>query len=126
MHCVLFRPSAAVTLVVAMTTVCALGLPDGIGGRDSVVRLARGGLQRMGCADTACHHEDPDALVESASEPQPDAARVDDPPLVAVPIAPPAVAAPVAQAAGRSWVASRPRTLAPPGHAVSDRAPPAH
>lgn len=126
MHCVLSRPSAAVTLVVAMTTVCALGLPDGIGGRDSVVRLTRGGLHWMGCADTACHdHDDPEALVHSTGEAQPDAARVDGPPLVAVPIAPPAVAAPVAQTAGRSWVASRPRALALPGHAVSDRAPPA-
>ena len=108
-----------------MTTVCALGLPDGIGGRDSVVRLIRGGLQRMGCADTACHHEDPDALVESAGEPQLDADRFDGPPVVAMQHQPPGVPVPVAQTAGASWFGPRPRALAPPGHAVSGRAPPA-
>ena len=125
MHCVFSRPSAAVTLVVAMTTVCALGLADGIGGRDSVVRLTRGGLQRMGCADTACHHEDPDALVESASEPQLDATRFDGPPVVALQRTPTAVPVPLAQPAGPSWFAPLSRTAAPPGHAVSGRAPPA-
>ena len=125
MRCVLSRPSAAVTLVVAMTTVCALALPDGIGGRDSVVRLTRGGLQRMGCADTACHHEDPDALVESAAEPQLDGDRFDDPPVVAAQHRAPDVPVPMAHPAGRSPFDSRRRTLAPPGYAVSGRAPPA-
>ena len=122
----LSRPSAAVTLVVAMTTVCALGLPDGIGGRDSVVRLTRGGLQRMGCADAVCHdHDDPGSLIASAGEPQPDADPFDGPPTLAVQARPPAVLAPVAQAAGPSGFAPRPRALVPPGHAVSGRAPPA-
>lgn len=125
MHCVFSRPSAAVTLVVAMTTVCALGLPDGIGGRDSVVRLTRGGLQRMGCADTACHHEDPEALVESAGEPQLDATRFDGPPVVAMPRTPPAVLVPLAHPASPLGFAPPSRTPAPPGHAVSGRAPPA-
>lgn len=122
---VLSRPSAAVTLVVAMTTVCALGLPEGIGGRDSVVRLTRGGLQRMGCADTACHHDDPEALVESASEPQLDATRFDGPPAVAMPPTPPAVPVPLAHPASPLGFAPPSRTPAPPGHAVSGRAPPA-
>lgn len=125
MHCVFSRPSAAVTLVVAMTTVCALGLPDGIGGRDSVVRLTRGGLQRMGCADTACHHEDPEALIESASEPQVDAPRFDGPPVVALPRTPPAVPVPPAHPASPLGFAPPSRPAAPPGHAVSGRAPPA-
>lgn len=125
MHCVFSRPSAAVTLVVAMTTVCALGLAEGIGGRDSVVRLTRGGLQRMGCADTACHHEDPEALVEAATEPQVDATRFDGPPVVALSPTPPAVLVPLAHPASPLRLASRSRPPAPPGHAVSGRAPPA-
>lgn len=125
MHYVLSLPSAAVTLVVAMTTVCALALPDGIGGRDSVVRLTRGGLQRMGCADTACHHEDPGPRVDATSEPHPGGDRRDGTPVVAMPQVKPGVPVPVAQTAGPSWFAARPRALAPPGHAVSGRAPPA-
>ena len=58
------RPSVAITLLVALTTVCALALPEGIGGRDSVVRLTRGGPQRLGCADAVCHdHDAPEAVV---------------------------------------------------------------
>jgi hypothetical protein len=125
MHCVLSRPSAAVTLVVALTTVCALGLPEGIGGRDSVVRLTRGGLQRIGCADTASHHEDAEALVEAASGRQLDAARCDGPPVVALPRTPPAAPVPLAHSVRPLRFAPPSRPPAPPGHAVSGRAPPA-
>ena len=120
------RPSVAITLLVALTTVCALALPEGIGGRDSVVRLTRGGPQRLGCADAVCHdHDAPEAVVVAAQKPQIEAGRVDGRPLVAVLAAPYAALEPVDGTADSSWTALQAPVLAPPGHAVSGRAPPA-
>jgi hypothetical protein len=66
------RSSAALTLTVAFATLCALSLPDGMGGRDSVVRLTRGGLQRARCADAVCgDHDAVESRAVAAGEPQP-------------------------------------------------------
>jgi hypothetical protein len=118
------RPFVALTLTVALATLCALGLPDGLGGRDSVVRLTRGGLQRLGYADTASCHEYPESLVESARDPLPDADRIDGGPVAAVRPASAALPAPAVSVAGPARFACRPPAPAPPGHAVSGRAPP--
>ncbi len=118
------RPFVALTLTVAFATLCALCLPDGLGGRDSVVRLTRGGLQRLGYADTVSSHEDPESLVESVRVPLPEADRIDGGPVAAVRPARAALSVPVASVAGPSRIARRPPAPAPPGHAVSGRAPP--
>jgi hypothetical protein len=55
------QPSLLLTLGVALATLLGLALPEGIGGRDSVVRLTRGGMQRLGHPDTVSHdHDDSD------------------------------------------------------------------
>ncbi len=118
------RPSVIITLLVALTTVCALALPEGLGGRDSVVRLTRGGPQRLGCADAFCNdHDAPEAFVVAAQKPQLEGGHVDGPPAVLA--APYAVLAPADGRADSSWTAPQAPVLAPPGHAVSGRAPPA-
>lgn len=120
--------SVAVTLLVGLATLFALALPEGIGGRDSVVRLTRGGLQRIGCPDTSSYgHDEPDACLHASAEAQPDTARLDGPPPAALAgsPAPVVVPVPVWQAFLPSWPAPPARPAVPPGHAAAGRAPPA-
>lgn len=120
------RLSVAVTLLGGLATVFALAFPGGIGGRDAVVRLTRGGLQRIGCPDTsALGHDDPESHVGSSAEPQPDPERFDGTPVLALVAA--SILVPVPQ--WRTIVSLRQPPLARPairpGHVVAGRAPPA-
>ncbi|HUU35354.1 MAG TPA: hypothetical protein VMW48_14920 [Vicinamibacterales bacterium] len=120
------RFSVAVTLLVGAATLFALALPEGIGGRDSVIRLTRGGLQRIGCPDTASYgRDDAESCLDTPADPlQPAGARCDGPTVVAVVAAAVFVPVPAATLApARS--ASPARPAVPPGHAAAGRAPPA-
>ncbi len=119
------RPSLVFSLTVALATVCALILPEGTGGRDSVVRLTRGGWQRARCAEAACgDHDGAEIRTDAPGDPAPAAAGVDDTspaiPADRVPDTLPGwhLVAPAGPNSDR-----HPPSLA--RHAVSDRAPPA-
>jgi hypothetical protein len=118
------RSTLAVTLIVALATLCALVLPEGNGGRDSVVRLTRAGLQRLDCADAAWHdHDDPESFVESSSEPKPDPTTRTGSPLLA--LVPGLVMLPVVHAGQTDGRAALPPWAAPPpGRRPAGRAPP--
>ena len=118
--------SFVVTLTVGLATLFALALPEGVGGRDSVVRLTRGGLHRIRCADTASHDHEIDACVEAVSAPVPDSPQVSGaPPLAALVARGPVLTGPTAYTVAAVRRARAVRPLAPPGHATSGRAPPA-
>ncbi len=120
------RSSVALTLTVAFTTLCALALPDGMDGRDSVVRLARGGLQRVRCADTACcDHDTSETCAVSAGRPERVADRFDDTDASAIQTVRPVLGGPDWREVTPARFAREVRPPAPPGHPVSGRAPPA-
>ena len=120
------RSLVAVTLLLGAATLVAVVLPDGIGGRDSAVRLTRGGLQRIGCPDTASGgHDDAEACGDTPADPrQPAGADGDGPTALAVVAAVVLVPVPATTLAP-SWPASSARPAVPPGHAAAGRAPPA-
>ncbi len=122
------RTSVAVTLLVGVATLVALALPEGIGGRDSVVRLTRGGLQRIGCPDTAAYgHDDPESFLDVPADSHAGTVRLDGPPLATLIVSMALAVAPVPawQVFVPSWPALLARPAVPPGFAVAGRAPPA-
>lgn len=120
------RSSVALTLTVALAMLCALALPDGMGGRDSVVRLTRGGLPRVRCADPACcDHEGSETCAEAAGEPLPEAGRFDGTQASAIQMVRPVLGGPDWRDVTPARFAREGRPPAPPGHAGSGRAPPA-
>lgn len=127
MHGSRTRTSVVLTLLVGAATLVALALPEGIGGRDSVVRLTRGGLHRLGCPDTSAYgHDDPEAYLDGPADSHAGVTRLEGPgPLAAiVPAAPAAVFAPEWQTAAPPGGAADRFHPTPPAFAVSGRAPP--
>lgn len=121
------RTFGAVTLLVGLATVFALALPEGSGGRDSVVRLTRGGLQRHGCADTAAHgHDEQDSGLDTpAATDPPVSGNTDGSPAVAVVAPAGLMPMPPALAFTPAWPAPPARPAVPAGGAAAGRAPPA-
>lgn len=119
--------SVAVTLIVGLATLFALAHPEGVGGRDSVVRLTRLGTHRTDCADAASHdHGDPEACLAPATDLVPDSNHVGGTPhLVLTVAAAPALPVPTWHDVAPTWPTRHTPPPAPPGHAVSGRAPPA-
>ncbi len=120
------RSPVALTLTVALAALCAFALPDGMGGRDSVVRLTRVGLHRVRCADTACcDHDVSETCAVAAGEAQPEAARFDGTQAPAIRTVQPVLKGPDWRDVTPARFSREGRPPAPPGHAVSGRAPPA-
>lgn len=121
------RTSVAITLLVGAATLFALALPEGIGGRDSVVRLTRGGLQRIGCPDTSSYgHDDPEAYLDVPAAVTPGTARLHGPgPLALIAAGAVLVSAPGWQTVAPPGGAAERLHPTPPAFAVSGRAPPA-
>lgn len=121
------RTSVAITLLVGAATLFALALPEGVGGRDSVVRLTRGGLQRIGCPDTSSYgHDDPEAYLDVPAAVTPGTARLhgSGPLALTVPDAALAMFAPGWQTVAPPGGAAERLHPTPPAFAVSGRAPP--
>ncbi len=113
------------TALVASATLFALAQPEGIGGRDSAVRLTRG-VQRLRCAETtAADHTDTDARVGAPAEIDTAPVHLDGAPAPAVLAAAVTLAPPTwhpLRVSGRLPTADLMRQ---PGHDIPGRAPPA-
>lgn len=119
---------AALTLVVALATVCALVLPEEDGARGNVVRLTRGGLQRQCYTGASCHEfEGNEPRLEAPGEIRVTAvseARIDGGADCAV--LPPVTTVAPPGGSFVSFAALLPATpTAPHGYAPPERAPPA-
>lgn len=122
------RTSVVVTLLVGVATLVALALPEGVGGRDSVVRLTRGGLQRLGCPDTPAYGaDDAESCLDGPSASPAGPARLDGPPPTTRTVTPAIAGVPVPMGHGfvAWWPAPFPGASVPRGHAAAGRAPPA-